>query len=87
MILLVFRSSCPVPLAAIFEPVSYLSGGQARSLSKFSFLARVGVGILEVPLPQQRPGSLLETVGLLLAIPNCPRHRELLPDAIFIDRS
>jgi hypothetical protein len=64
-----------------------LCGGEAGGLRQFAFLAGVGVGILQVPLPQQAPSPLLEAMGLLLAIPDGARQRELLAHAVLVHRA
>lgn len=56
-------------------------------MCQFPFLARVWIWVLKVPLPQQAPCPLFETVRLLLAVPDGSRQRKLLPHSVLIDRS
>jgi len=51
------------------------------------FFGRIRVGILEIAFAQQVPGSLLEAVRLVLAVPDRQRQRELLADAVLVDGS
>jgi len=48
-----------VALASVFEPVADLSGGQPRGQRQLSLFRGVGVWVLQVPLAQQRSGTLL----------------------------
>ena len=49
----------PVPLPAVLEPVADLCGREARGLGQVALAGRVGVGVLEVPLPEQAARPLL----------------------------
>jgi hypothetical protein len=82
--LLVFSCGSSVSLASIFKPIAHLGWCQTRSLSQFTFFTRVGIWILQVPLPKKTPGPLFETVCLLFPIPNCPRHGELFAHPVFV---
>ena len=75
----------PITLAAILEPVAHLGGRQAGRVGELALLLRIRILILEVPLAQEGPGSLLEAVGLLLAVPDGPRQGKLLPDPVLVD--
>ncbi|TNN43183.1 hypothetical protein EYF80_046630 [Liparis tanakae] len=74
-----------VGLAAVDGDSAELS--ESSGLSQFPFLAGVWIRVLKVPLPQQAPCPLFETVRLLLAVPDGPRQRKLLPHPVLIDRS
>ncbi|KAJ4441509.1 hypothetical protein ANN_11365 [Periplaneta americana] len=73
-----------VPLPAVLEPVADLRRGEPRGLRQLALLGGVGVRVLQVPLPQEAPGALLEAVRLLLAVPDRPGQRELLPHAVLV---
>lgn len=73
-------------MASIFKPIPDLRGREPSGLGQLLLLGRVGIGVLEVPLPEEAPGPLLEAVGLLLAVPNRPGQRELFPHSILIHR-
>ena len=81
----VFGCRCPVALSPVLEPVTDLCRRESRRLSELPFLGGVGVGVLEVPLPQQVACPLLEAVRLLLAVPDGARERELLADSVLVD--
>jgi len=83
----VFGCRRSITLSAIFEPIAHLRGCQSGGLGQFLLLGRIGVRVLEVPLAEQAPGALLEAVCLLLAVPYSPGQRELLADAVLIDRA
>lgn len=72
----------PVPLPPVLEPVGHLRGGQPRGLGQLALLARRGVGVVLVPVPQHGPRLLLEAVAGLLAVPDGPRQGELAPHAV-----
>ena len=81
----VFRCCCPVALSPVLEPVADLCRRESRRLSELPFLGGVGVGVLEVPLPQQVASPLLEAVRLLFTVPDGARERELLADSVLVD--
>ena len=76
-----------VPLSPVLEPVPDLGGCESGGLGQLSLLAGVGVGVLEVPLPEQRPRTLLKAVCLLLAVPDGAGQRELFAHTILVHGS
>ena len=46
-------SGSPVSLTSVLEPIRNLSAAESGKSSQFPFLFRVGVLVLEVPVPQQ----------------------------------
>lgn len=82
----VFSCGRSVPLPTVLEPIAHLSGGQSRSVRELPLLSGVRVGVLEIPLTQEAPRPLLEAVRLLFAVPDGARERELLADAVLVDR-
>lgn len=74
-------------MPSVFKPVAHLGGGESGGLRQLALLARVWVGVLQVPLPQKAARPLLKAVRLLLAIPNGTRQWKLLAHAILIDGS
>lgn len=81
----VFGLGGSIPLTSILEPVADLRGGESGGLGQFPFLSRRRIRIVRVPLAQDAPGLLLETIAGLLAVPDCPGQRELASDAILAD--
>ena len=82
----VFLFGGPVALSSVLEPVGHLSGGESRSLSQFPLLAGAGVRVVRVPIPQNRPGFLLEAVASFFSIPNSSGQRKLAPHPVFTNR-
>ena len=76
-----------VALSSILEPVSHLRRSQSCGLGQFPFLCGIWVRILQIPLAEQTTRPLLETVGLLLSVPDGAGQRELLPDTVLVDGS
>lgn len=76
---------CPIPLAAIFEPIWNLSCGQSGHFRQFPFFARRRIRIALVPFPQHVPRFFFETITRLFAVPNCFRKRKFPPDPVFSD--
>lgn len=72
-------------MSAVFEPVAHLGGRQSGGLRQFLFLGGVRIRVLEIPLAEQAPGALLETVGLLFAVPYGTGQRKLLADPVLVD--
>lgn len=83
----VFCCRCSVSLPPVFKPVSDLCRSESSGLRQFPFLARVGIRVLQVPLPQQTACPFLETVRLLLAVPDGSGQRKLLAHSVLIDGS
>lgn len=82
----VFGRRSSVSLPPVFKPIPHLCRSESSGLRQFPFLTGIGVGVLKIPLPQEAARSLFETVCLLLAVPNGPRERELLPHTVLVDR-
>ena len=76
-----------VSLPSVLKPVPDLCRSESSGLRQFPFLAGVRIGVLKVPLPEQAARPLLETMRLLLAVPDGSRQRELLPHPVLVDRS
>lgn len=73
----------PVSLPPVLKPVADLRGGEAGSFGQLPLLARRGVGIVRVPLPQDTPRLLLEAVAGLLAVPDGARQWKFSAHPIF----
>jgi len=69
----VFVLGGAVPLAAIFEPIGNLRGGESGGLGQLPLLARRRVGVVRVPLSQHRARLLLEAVRGLFPVPDGAR--------------
>lgn len=80
----VLGSSRSVSLSAVFKPVPHLCGCESGGLCKLPLFTGIWVRILQIPLSQQVPGSLLEAVGFLLSVPYGPGQRELLAHPVFV---
>lgn len=69
----IFCCSSTIPLPPVLEPITNLRRREARRRGEFPLLPGIRIRILEVPLSQQRSGSLLEAMSLLFPIPDRPR--------------
>lgn len=76
-----------ISLSPVLEPVADLCGCQPCGLRQLTLLGRVRVRVLQIPFSQQTPRPLLETVCLLLAVPDRPRQWELLAHSVLVHGS